>query len=197
MTKIFLILYLVLFYGIAFFWRSYQTYRKSGINPYRLNEGNDLHQFAGKWYRLISIGVVSTILIYVFFEKHYFYLTPIEWLELPIISVFGFVFLLASFLIVVIAQIQLGISWRIGIDEDNPSELITDGIFQNSRNPIFFGMRLSLLGLFLVLPNALTFLLWLLGDVLLQVQVFLEEEYLLENHGENYESYLQKVRRWI
>jgi protein-S-isoprenylcysteine O-methyltransferase Ste14 len=105
--------------------------------------------------------------------------------------------LFASFLVVVIAQVQMGISWRIGIDEDNPSELITGGIFQISRNPIFLGMRLSVFGLFLVLPNALTFTLWLIGDILLQIQVFLEEEYLIGTHNENYKTYYQKVKRWI
>ncbi|MBT3313406.1 MAG: isoprenylcysteine carboxylmethyltransferase family protein [Anaerolineae bacterium] len=197
MTKIFLILYLVLFYGIAFLWRSYQTFRATGINPYRLNDGNNVHRFAGKWYRVISLGIVSTILLYVFLEQIYFYLTPIKWLEHPMVSGIGFVILFASFLVVVIAQVQMGISWRIGIDEDNPSELITGGIFQISRNPIFLGMRLSVFGLFLVLPNALTFTLWLIGDILLQIQVFLEEEYLIGTHNENYKTYYQKVKRWI
>ncbi|MBT7071791.1 MAG: isoprenylcysteine carboxylmethyltransferase family protein [Anaerolineae bacterium] len=197
MIKIFLVLYLVLFYGIAFFWRSYQTYRATGLNPYRLNDGSNLHRFAGKWYRMISLGIVITVLLYVFFEQAYFYLTAIKWLESSVVSGIGLVILLVSFLVVVTAQVHMGISWRIGIDEDNPSELITSGIFQISRNPIFLGMRLSFLGFFLVLPNTLTFTLWLIGDVLLHIQVFLEEEYLLDTHGERYKIYSKKVRRWV
>ncbi len=197
MTKIILLAYLVLFYGIAFFWRSYQTYRETGVNPYKLNEGNILHRFAGKWYRYISIGVAGIVLVFVFFENWYAYLAPIEWLIVPTISVVGTSFLFISFIWVLIAQTQMGSSWRIGIDEDNPTALITKGVFRISRNPIFLGMRLNLAGLFLILPNALTFGLWLLGDVLLQIQVFLEEEYLLETHGEPYQKYCQQVRRWF
>ena len=156
-----------------------------------------LHRFAGKWYRLISIGLVATIVLYVFFDNVYSYLNPISWMEIPVIANVGMIILLISLIIVLIAQFQMGTSWRIGIDEENSSELVTRGIFQFSRNPIFLGMRLSLLGLFLVLPNTITFTLLLLGDVLLQMQVILEEEYLLERHGEDYKKYLQKVRRWI
>ena len=61
----------------------------------------------------------------------------------------------------------------------------------------FLGMRLNLLGLFLVLPNAVTLVILVLGDVLIQIQVRLEEAYLSQVHGEQYQSYCQQVRRWL
>jgi protein-S-isoprenylcysteine O-methyltransferase Ste14 len=51
-----------------------------------------------------------------------------------------------------IAQYQMSNSWRIGIDEKNKTELVTKGIFY-SRNPIFLGMIISILGIFLILPT--------------------------------------------
>ena len=42
-------------------------------------------------------------------------------------------------------------NWRIGIDEENNTELVTIGIFSISRNPIFFGMIISVFGLFLII----------------------------------------------
>lgn len=66
---------------------------------------------------------------------------------------------------VLIAQAQMGTSWRIGIDTENETMLITHGIFRLSRNSIFLGMRGNLLGMFFVLPNVLTLVLCLLGDI--------------------------------
>ena len=85
-------------------------------------------------------------------------------------------------------------SWRIGIDTETKTELITAGLFQLSRNPIFFG---SLIGLFLTTPNALTGLFLILGYVLIQIQIRLEEEFLTDQHGQKYTEYKQKVRRLI
>lgn len=71
------------------------------------------------------------------------------------------------------------------------------GVFSLSRNPIFLGMMLTLLGLFLVIPNALTLLAFVLGAVLIQIQVRLEEEFLGKTHGEEYAGYRRRVRRWL
>jgi protein-S-isoprenylcysteine O-methyltransferase Ste14 len=75
--------------------------------------------------------------------------------------------------------------------------LVEKGLFTLSRNPIFFGMRAALFGFFLTLPNAFTLLAIVLADVLMQIQVRLEEEFLQSAHGESYENYCRKVRRWI
>jgi protein-S-isoprenylcysteine O-methyltransferase Ste14 len=53
------------------------------------------------------------------------------------------------------------------------------------------------LGLLLVIPNALTLLNFVLGVVLINIQVRLEEEYLRTMHGEDYVAYTRRVRRWI
>ncbi len=89
------------------------------------------------------------------------------------------------------------ISWRIGIETQTKTELITEGLFQLSRNPIFFGMILSLVGLFFTISKAFTGFFLILGYVLIQIQIRLEEEVLTEKHGKNYADYKQKVRRLI
>ena len=88
-------------------------------------------------------------------------------------------------------------SWRIGIDTDLKTKLVTSGLFSISRNPIFFGMIITLVGLFLTTPNALTILFLILGYVLIQIQIRLEEEFLTKEHGQEYLNYKQKVRRLI
>jgi protein-S-isoprenylcysteine O-methyltransferase Ste14 len=96
-----------------------------------------------------------------------------------------------------IAQARMGNSWRIGIDANTKTQLVTQGIFGISRNPIFLGMRVTLLGPFLLLPNAVTLTTFVLGEALMQIQVHLEEEYLRQTHGEAYRKYCRRARRWI
>jgi protein-S-isoprenylcysteine O-methyltransferase Ste14 len=109
----------------------------------------------------------------------------------------GLTLLFISLLWTIIAQGHMKNSWRIGIDTETKTELITTGLFGLSRNPIFFGMILSLVGLFLVTPNALALLFMVLGYVLIQIQIRLEEEFLAKEHGQAYINYKQKVRRLI
>ena len=88
-------------------------------------------------------------------------------------------------------------SWRIGIDKETRTRLITNGLFAQSRNPIFFGMTLSLIGLFFVMPNGLSGLFMILGHILMQIQIRLEEEFLVKQHGKKYLKYKKEVRRMI
>ena len=195
--KPFLFIYLISFYGIAFFWRSYRTWQETGINPYKLDKQKGVHGFLATCYQLLSIGVAGTILIYVFAGNLYDYLTPIQWLIHPAITTVGMALLLVSFAWIIIAQRQMGRSWRIGIDSEHKTDLVTQGVFSISRNPIFLGMRLNLAGLFFVLPSAVTLTTWLLGDVLLQIQVHIEEDHLKQLHGDTYTQYTHQVRRWL
>jgi protein-S-isoprenylcysteine O-methyltransferase Ste14 len=85
-------------------------------------------------------------------------------------------------------------SWRIGIDREIKTELITHGLFRFSRNPIFLGMTISLIGFFFVVPTVIVFAFLLIGSILMQIQIRLEEEYLLKQHGEIYQAYKKKVK---
>ena len=95
----------------------------------------------------------------------------------------GVILLLTSIAWTVVPQAQMGESWRIGIDEERRTPLVRKGVFGLSRTPIFLGMMLTLSGLFLVIPNAVTLAVLALGVVLIQIQVRLEEEFLSRTHG--------------
>ena len=92
----------------------------------------------------------------------------------------------ASLLWIFVAQSQMADSWRIGIDQENETPLITKGLFSLSRNPIFLGILVADLGLFLVIPNALTLLIVVWVFHAIQIQVRLEEEFLIQTHNETY-----------
>ena len=122
---------------------------------------------------------------------------PIHSLERTSVRLTGFILLLVSLVWTVVAQAQMGNSWRIGIDSEHRTELVQTGVFRLSRNPIFVGMMVTLLGLFLLIPNVGTLITLLVGIILIGIQVRLEEEYLTSTHGATYTEYRRNVRRWI
>ncbi len=189
--------YLLAYLAFAFFWRSFLIWKRTGVNPYVLGKTDNAHDYVGRLFRLTMAAIIAAVIINAVSNQAYRYLTPIFWLEQKALLYAGILLLAASFIWTLLAQAQMGNSWRIGIDADNRTPLVTQGIFGISRNPIFLGMRVTLLGFFLILPNAVTFATLLLGDALMQIQVRLEEEYLRQTHGEEYQKYCQKTRRWL
>lgn len=102
-----------------------------------------------------------------------------------------------SVLIICIAQLQMGASWRIGVPADGPGPLIAHGLFRWSRNPIFVGMVGAVLALFLWSPNIASAAVLAATWTLTMVQVRIEEEALREKHGDSYERYAAEVGRWF
>jgi protein-S-isoprenylcysteine O-methyltransferase Ste14 len=95
------------------------------------------------------------------------------------------------------AQLAMGASWRIGVDESERTALVTDGPFAIVRNPIFSAMIPTSLGLTLMVPNVVA-LAGLTALVLaLEIQVRLvEEPYLRRAHGHAYLSYAARTGRF-
>jgi len=146
------------------------------------------------WPRLGAYLSSSSIL---YFNDQYSYLAPLHWIEHPLITIIGITLLIISMIWIIVAQIQMGISWRIGIDSIHKTELKTNGLFSLSRNPFFLGMKLNILGFFLTLPNAVTFAIWVTGIAIIDIQVSLEEAHLRQLHGSAYDKYANRVGRWI
>ena len=195
--RYFLPLYLVAFFATAFCWRSFLVWKRTGVNPYVLGKKDTAHDYAGFLFRLTFLACMSVVTLYALWPEGYQYLAPIYWLQWPIMVYLGAVLLMASLIWILIAQAQMGTSWRIGIDTNRKTELVQKGFYRWSRNPIFLGLRFTLLGLFLTLPSAATLAILTLGNALVQIQVRLEEEYLLKTHGEHYRAYCQRTRRWL
>jgi protein-S-isoprenylcysteine O-methyltransferase Ste14 len=195
--RCFLPAYLAAYFFAAFFWRSYAVWKRTGVNPLVFKGSDDAHDYTGRVFKLLFAAVVAAAAVYALSERLYEYLTPIARLERAWLRWAGVALLLVSLAWTVVAQAQMGESWRIGIDEEHRTPLVRKGVFGLSRNPIFLGMMLTLLGLFLVIPDAATLLVLGLGVVLIQIQVRLEEEFLSDAHGEDYAEYRRGVRRWL
>lgn len=197
LATIYLPIYFIAYLAAAFVWPTWRTWRQTGINPITFGKSDNAHDFVGLQMKVFTALLAIDVSIYAFAPSLYPYFLPIGYLKHEVVYWIGFGLMHASLLWIVIAQIQMGNSWRIGIDEANRTELRSHGLFGISRNPIFLGMLASVLGLFLVLPNALSAICLVASWLLIQVQVRLEEEFLERVHGVAYHQYCQKVRRWI
>jgi len=78
------------------------------------------------------------------------------------------------------------------------SRLVTDGVFRYSRNPMYLGMLVWLLGLAILLGTLTPFLFPLLVFLLLNSAIVpMEERSLRQVHPAEYAEYERRVRRWL
>jgi protein-S-isoprenylcysteine O-methyltransferase Ste14 len=96
-----------------------------------------------------------------------------------------------------VAQLNLGASWRIGIDRSAKLGLITDGLYSFCRNPVYLGLLIMAAGYVLMLPTLLSLALGAIDYAAMRRQVADEESYLLLTYGDEYRGYASKVGRFL
>ncbi|HCT31020.1 MAG TPA: isoprenylcysteine carboxylmethyltransferase family protein [Bacteroidales bacterium] len=195
--KIYLLSFLVVYFLTVFIIPSVRVKRKTGINPYVFKNTDTAHDFLGKVSAPITSLIFIVTLVNLFYPAGLQYLAPFTWLEISALKITGYAIIHLALLWIVIAQVQMSNSWRVGIDHSAKTELKTNGLFSVSRNPVFLGMLSTLAGIFLIFPNAITMLTLVSSILLFQVQARLEEEYLKNTHGETYLNYCQNTDRWF
>ena len=78
------------------------------------------------------------------------------------------------------------------------SALVTNGIFRISRNPMYLGMLLLLLGIAILLGSLAPLLIVIIFGVLMElVFVRTEQKMLEEKFGSEWTDYRTKVRKWL
>jgi len=81
---------------------------------------------------------------------------------------------------------------------ETSSALVTTGVFRITRNPMYLGYVLILLGVGLLLRSATPFLVIpVFGLFMARVFIGEEERMLEETFGAAWQSYARQVRRWI
>lgn len=196
MDRYTLLTYLIVYLTVAFVLPTYRVWKRTGLNPVTFGGTDSAHDYVGMLFKMVMLILLLATGARALLPAVDEYLIPISWLEIDLFRYVGYALLLASLVWVVTAQVQMADSWRIGIDSSK-TQLVSTGLFGVSRNPIFLGMMGTLLGLLLVLPNALTLTIFALGFALMQIQVRLEEEFLRRSQEGEYEEYANRVRRWL
>ena len=182
---------LVVVFGV----RTWVQMRRTGSSGFHGISGRpgSLRWWAGVLFVLaLVLGVVSLVLAATGVTP------PPKDAVASALAVAGLVLALLGFAGVVAAQTGMGASWRIGVDESDRTDLVTDGPFAWVRNPIFTAMVAAQAGLTLMVPTgwSLTALGCLIVAVELQVRL-IEEPYLSQVHGVAYRTYAAATGRFV
>ena len=103
----------------------------------------------------------------------------------------------AGLMLLLWSLISFGQSFRIGIDTEQPENLITTGAFAFTRNPIYLAFAFILLGQFLVFSNWIILIYLAAAIWLFHRQILREEDYLKSHYGDEFLEYCKRVRRYI
>jgi len=194
---VFLAVYFISFFGLAVVWRNYAVTKKTGANAFKLNKKTGAEAITSLYFKYLPLVSILVFILYAFFPAIYQLLGPVALISHKPFQLLGMAIMVIALAWIVIAQTQMGASWRIGIDHDEKTEFIKNGLFRYSRNPIFVGVIFLSFGFFLVLLNPLTLTILMLDIALIQIQVAMEEQFLAQAYGQAYEKYCEQVRRWF
>ncbi len=189
-----LVLYLV-FGLLGFGWRSWRQYQATGSTGFHGISGR-----AGSLEWLAGVGFVAAIVVGTASSLLQLagVVAPIGALSAIPIQTAGFVLAVAGIAATLYAQIEMGESWRIGVDPSETTALVDTGVFGLVRNPIFTAMLVFAGGVTLITPNAVAIVAFALLLVTIEIQVrAVEEPYLTRVHGAHYRAYLATTGRFV
>jgi protein-S-isoprenylcysteine O-methyltransferase Ste14 len=188
---------LVLFavFGVlGFGWRSWLQYRRTGSTGFRgVSAGGLLERLAGFGFLVALAVAVSAPML-----QETKVVEPVNMLSAVWVQAVGIVVATAGIAATVSAQLEMGDSWRIGVDQRETTTLVHTGVFGRIRNPIYTAMLTFGIGIALLTPNFVAFAGFILLVATIELQVRrVEEPYLLRTHGDAYRAYTASVGRFV
>ena len=180
---------------LAFGLRTAIQLRRTGDSGFRGVTGRpgSVEWLAGRLFvAALLVGVLAPVLALTGLVE------PLGALDIGAVHAAGAAIYLVGLALTLASQFQMGVSWRVGVDEDERTELVERGLFGLVRNPIFSAMVVVTCGLVMMVPSVVAFggLAALVIALELQVRV-VEEPYLLRTQGEAYASYAARVGRFV
>ena len=144
---------------------------------------------------LIPPPIVTIVFLFViFFTKDIFRFS----IELP--TLLGYITIVAGLIIIFVAAKQFKAA-NTTINPTKPetaSVLVSNGVFSYSRNPMYLGMLIIIIG-FSIIHNLIAIIvfmpLWML--YMINFQIIPEEEAMKILFKEEFLNYSKKTRRWI
>lgn len=181
-------------------WRIKQVnlIRQTGINPQVMEKSlSNIQIYFSVFIKLMTAyGAVIILLLGMNFQFGSLF-TRVTEISFWQVDIAGFIIGLTGLSVCLYAQMKMGASWRVGIDEQAKTSLVTTGLYAVIRNPTYMGLFLMNLGIWLIWPTWAIFLLNLLFIIFLEVQVRCEEDFLTGVHSEEYLSYKRRTKRYI
>jgi protein-S-isoprenylcysteine O-methyltransferase Ste14 len=189
-----------LFLGYLLVWRlkKHTMLRHAGLDPEVIyDDSRPTQKFFAALSRVLSVGIVLLIVFHGAGFKNVYAFDQISFIDSDTVNIIGFILGLGGLLLCWMAQREMGHSWRVGIDKQNKTALVTSGVFQKIRNPTYTGLFLICTGSLLIYPT-LSFIVWVIAFYIsIEFQVRIEEEFLADSHGESYNRYFHSTKRYI
>jgi protein-S-isoprenylcysteine O-methyltransferase Ste14 len=135
-------------------------------------------------------------LLLVFIIIHFFF---------PLIQVIRFPFTLSGIILIIIGLV-INAQGSMLLSKNNttfkphekPTAFIISGPFHYSRNPIYFGGLILVLGISILLGSLIALILPIIGFLIMELHFIpMEEKRMEETFGKKYLDYKSQVRRWI
>ena len=185
----------VAFFAVAFGWRSWLQYRRTGDHGFRgLSSRTGSVEWAGGF--LVAAGAILTGAAAA--AELMDLVEPIAAMDRAWVNRSGLVLACLGFVLTIVAQLQMRDSWRVGVDSRETTPLVTAGVFGIVRNPIFSAVLLATAGFFLMVPNLLSAAAFAFLIVGLEIQVrHVEEPHLARVHPGTYLAYARRVGRFV
>ncbi|HEX7320499.1 MAG TPA: isoprenylcysteine carboxylmethyltransferase family protein [bacterium] len=115
-----------------------------------------------------------------------------------LINILSFVILSAGLAFIVLSNVNLGRSNRLGLPEDNDNTALkTGGIYRISRNPMYVGFNLLTLSSIIYSANILIAIPGVYSIFIYHLIILGEEKFLKARFGASYADYKKKVRRYV
>lgn len=150
-----------------------------------------IHRFASAGLGLYAVCAAAWAVAYALLGPEAFGVWATgDWLRVA-----ALVLLASGLLLMMLAQRQMGASWRIGIESERTS-LVTRGLYSRVRNPIYTALLLAAAGFAALTPSAWMLLALAQAALAIGLQARLEEEHLLRVHGEEYRAHAERVGRF-
>ena len=186
---------LTVFGLLGFVWRAWLQHRRTGSTGFRGISGR-----IGSVEWVAGVGFLVALVVAVVGPALQLsgVITPLPVLHADWIQITGIALALLGIALTVWAQLDMGDSWRVGVDENETTALVHTGMFGRVRNPIYTAMLTFDLGIALLTPNFVTIAGLVVAVTSLELQVRrVEEPYLLGKHGAAYRSYTASVGRFL
>lgn len=171
----------------------------TGVNPIVIARGT------GAW-RIIETMSLASLLLWmtevILHAMHSSYDIFPDRLKLSFVhtqaaKIIGAIVVVAGLVIFVLAFLNFGKSWRIGIDRQTPGTLVTTGIFGITRNPIYVAFHLFFIGVFLINGTWFFLIFALMAAVAVHFQILREEAFLKRQYGQNFDEYVKRTGRYL
>jgi len=139
-------------------------------------------------YLLVSIAVMTAL----------HFLFPAMRIIPPLWNLLGLVPLALGVIINLVADKAFHKANTTVKPSEESSALITRGVFRASRNPMYLGFVLILIGIAVLMRSLTPYVVVLAFAILIdRMYITVEERMLAEKFGAEWEKYRQRTRRWL